>query len=92
MYFFLKQKAKYILTGEVLGQGSYGRVETCRNVSGGSGGDFAVKIIDKTGFYFRQRVLKEIETFYLCSGHENIIQVSIINYKVFITNCIIHYT
>ena len=76
-------QAKYVFTGEVLGQGSYGRVETCRS---GSGAEFAAKIVEKNGFYSRQRVLKEIETFYLCSGHENIIQVGS-KFYIWTPNC-----
>ena len=35
-----------------------------------------MKVIEKTGFaYARSRVLKEIETFYLCQGQANILQL-----------------
>jgi len=64
----------YTLTGETLGEGSYGRVETCKNVY--TGIEYAVKIIDKRpGLYNRSKVLKEIEIYHLCRGHQNIIQM-----------------
>ena len=41
-----------------------------------SGRAFAVKILEKTpGFFVRTKVLKEIETYHICRGHENIIQL-----------------
>jgi len=64
----------YTLTGEVLGEGSYGRVVTCQNVY--TGLEYAVKIIEKRpGLYNRSKVLKEIEIYHLCRGHRNIIQL-----------------
>merc|ERR1711892_998549 len=52
----------YKLTGEALGEGSYGRVETCKNVF--TGIEYAVKIIEKRpGSYNRAKVLKEIEIY-----------------------------
>jgi len=64
----------YKLTGEHLGEGSYGRVETCVNVF--TGLEYAVKIIEKTpGVFSRSKMLKEIEIFYLCRGQQNIIQL-----------------
>merc|ERR1711892_777143 len=64
----------YKLTGETLGEGSYGRVETCKNVF--TGIEYAVKIIEKRpGSYNRAKVLKEIEIFDLCRGQRNIIQL-----------------
>ena len=64
----------YTLTGETLGEGSYGKVETCKNVY--TGLEYAVKIIEKRpGIYNRSKVLKEIEIYHLCRGHQNIIQL-----------------
>jgi len=64
----------YTLTGETLGEGSYGKVETCKNVY--TGIEYAVKIIEKRpGLYNRGKVLKEIEIYHLCRGHRNIIQM-----------------
>merc|ERR1739844_253956 len=64
----------YKLTGEPLGEGSYGRVETCKNVF--TGIEYAVKIIEKIpGSYSRSKLLKEIEIYHLCKGQNNIIQL-----------------
>merc|ERR1711936_625373 len=64
----------YKLTGEPLGAGSYGRVETCKNVF--TGIEYAVKIIEKIpGSFSRCKVLKEIEIYHLCRGQRNIIQL-----------------
>merc|ERR1719431_1844172 len=64
----------YKLTGETLGEGSYGRVETCVNVF--TGLEYAVKIIENApGLFSRSKVLKEIEIYHLCRGQQNIIQL-----------------
>merc|ERR550519_2207306 len=64
----------YRLTGDVLGEGSYGRVCTCINIY--TQLEYAVKIIEKTpGLFSRSKVLKEIEIFHLCKGQPNIIQL-----------------
>jgi MAP kinase interacting serine/threonine kinase len=64
----------YKLTGETLGEGSYGKVETCLNIF--TELEFAVKIIEKRpGLYSRSKVLKEIEIYHMCRGHPNIIQL-----------------
>jgi len=64
----------YKLTGDILGEGSEGRVETCKNVF--TGIEYAVKIIEKRpGSYNRSKVLKEIEIYHLCRGQKNIIQL-----------------
>merc|ERR1719422_1533280 len=64
----------YKLTGETLGEGSYGRVETCKNVF--TSIEYAVKIIEKRpGSFNRTKVLKEIEIYHLCRGQKNIIQL-----------------
>jgi len=64
----------YKMTGETLGEGSYGRVETCVNVF--TGFQYAVKVIEKTpGLFSRSKVLKEVEIYHLCRGQQNIIQL-----------------
>ena len=63
----------YHLTGEVLGEGAYASVRTCRNVW--TDIEYAVKIIDKLPGHSRSRVFKEIEMFHHCHGHKNIIQL-----------------
>jgi len=64
----------YKLTGETLGEGSYGKVMTCVNIF--TGLEYAVKFIEKRpGFYSRSKVLKEIEIYHLCRGQQNIIQL-----------------
>merc|ERR1712213_47967 len=60
----------YKLTGQSLGEGSYGKVENCVNVF--TGIEYAVKIIEKVpGFFNRSKILKEIEIYHLCRGQEN---------------------
>jgi len=63
----------YRLTGEVLGEGAYASVQTCRNMF--TEVEYAFKIIDKVPGHSRARVFKEIELFHHCQGHENIIQL-----------------
>merc|ERR1712066_806176 len=64
----------YKLTGQSLGEGSYGKVETCVNVF--TSIEYAVKIIEKVpGHFSRSKILKEIEIYHLCRGQENIIQL-----------------
>lgn len=63
----------YKLKGEVLGQGAYASVETCVNTL--TDLEYAVKIIDKVPGHPRSRVFKEVETYYQCQGHPNIIQI-----------------
>jgi len=64
----------YKLPGEVLGEGSYGKVETCINIF--TGIEYAVKLIEKRpGLYSRSKVLKEIEIYHLCRGQPNIVQL-----------------
>lgn len=63
----------YQLTGELLGQGACAAVHTAVNRH--SGVEVAVKIIDKFPGYPRLHVFKEIDTFYHCRNHPNIIQL-----------------
>jgi MAP kinase interacting serine/threonine kinase len=64
----------YTSTGEILGEGSFGLVETYRNNL--SGKEYAVKVIGKTASKSRNKVLKEIEIFHHCQGHPNILQLN----------------
>ncbi len=63
----------YQFTGEMLGQGAYASVQTCRNVW--TDAEYAVKVIEKVPGHSRARVFKEIDTFYHCKGHKNIIHL-----------------
>jgi len=65
----------YNLKNDILGQGSCGRVESCVNVY--TQREYAVKIINKDSWAFnRQKMLKEIELYYLCQGaNDSIIQL-----------------
>merc|ERR1712228_651779 len=64
----------YKLTGETLGEGSYGKVQTCVNIT--TSMEYAVKTIEKKpGLYSRSKVMKEIEIYYICRGQNNIIQL-----------------
>ena len=53
----------YTLSGEVLGEGAYARVQTCVNIF--TGVEYAVKIIDKVPAHSRSRVFKVCKE--LCS-------------------------
>ncbi|XP_060529104.1 MAP kinase-interacting serine/threonine-protein kinase 1 [Cylas formicarius] len=64
----------YKLTGEVLGEGAYASVQTCVNLY--TDQEYAVKIIEKVPGHARARVFREVETFYYCQGHPNIIQLT----------------
>jgi MAP kinase interacting serine/threonine kinase len=63
----------YSLTGEVLGQGAYGKVWTCRNIY--TSQEYAVKIIDKFRHPNRERVFKEIEIYLHCRDCANILKI-----------------
>lgn len=63
----------YETTGESLGEGSFGQVTTYRNIN--TRQEFAVKVIKLSVTKSRHRVLKEIEIFHHCQGHENILQM-----------------
>lgn len=64
----------YQKIGDVLGEGSYGKVNTCVNIY--TGVEYAVKTIDKHSWAFsRSKIMKEIELYYLCQGHQSIIQL-----------------
>lgn len=63
----------YELTGEFLGEGAYASVRTCRKLT--TKKEYAVKMIDKGPGHSRSRVFREVEIFYHCQGHKNIIQL-----------------
>ena len=63
----------YSLTGEVLGQGAYGKVWTCKNIY--TCHEYAVKIIDKYRHPNRERVFKEIEIYLHCRDCVNILKI-----------------
>jgi len=63
----------YELTGEILGEGAYAKVQGCIHKE--TGQEYAVKTVIKHAGLSRARVFKEIEIFYHCQGHKNIIQL-----------------
>lgn len=63
----------YEFTGELLGEGAYASVRTCRNIA--TRKEYAVKVIDKEPGHSRARVFREVEIYYHCQGHKNIIQL-----------------
>ena len=63
----------YSMTGEVLGQGAYGKVWTCRNIY--TRAEYAVKIIDKARHPNRERVFKEIEIYLHCRDCSHILKI-----------------
>lgn len=63
----------YKPTGETLGEGAFGSVTTYRNVINDK--EYAVKVIDQTQGRSRTKVLKEVEIFHHCRGHDNILQL-----------------
>jgi len=63
----------YELTGEILGEGAYAKVQGCIHKE--TGKEYAVKTVIKYAGLSRARVFKEIEIFYHCQGHKNIIQL-----------------
>ncbi|RWS24570.1 MAP kinase-interacting serine/threonine-protein kinase 1-like protein, partial [Leptotrombidium deliense] len=63
----------YEFTGEILGKGAYAKVRECVNKATGKA--YAVKVIRKEPGHSRSRVFREVEIFYHCQGHKNIIQL-----------------
>lgn len=63
----------YIPTGELLGEGSFGSVQTYKSLA--MEREFAVKVVSKTSVKTRLKVLKEIEIFHYCQGSSNILQL-----------------
>ncbi|KAF7489832.1 hypothetical protein SSS_05340 [Sarcoptes scabiei] len=64
----------YYLSGEILGEGAYASVHECQSRENDHK-RYAVKVIDKgQRGHSRSRVFREIEIFFQCRGHQNIIQ------------------
>lgn len=64
----------YFLSGKVLGEGAYASVHECRSLENDQK-RYAVKVIEKgERGHSRSRVFREIEIFFQCRGHQNIIQ------------------
>jgi len=63
----------YELTGEILGEGAYAKVQGCIHKE--TGKEYAVKTVIKYAGLSRERVFKEIEILYHCQGHKNVIQL-----------------
>merc|ERR1712227_849277 len=64
----------YKLSGDILGEGSSGVVQSCKSVF--TGVEYAVKIIEKKpGTFVRRKLLKEIEIYHMCQGQKNITQL-----------------
>ncbi|XP_078054525.1 MAP kinase-interacting serine/threonine-protein kinase 2b [Mustelus asterias] len=63
----------YKLNGEMLGEGSFARVQTCGNLI--TNKEYAVKIIEKRPGHSRSRVFREVEMLYQCQGHRNILEL-----------------
>jgi len=63
----------YELTGQKLGEGAYASVQCCRNLQ--TRQEYAVKVIAQEPGLSRARVFREVEIFYNCQGHKNIIQL-----------------
>ncbi|GMT16847.1 hypothetical protein PFISCL1PPCAC_8144 [Pristionchus fissidentatus] len=64
----------YSMGTDSLGCGAYGSVRTCTQKS--TGVEMAVKVVDKhkTG-HSRHRILREVDTFRICAGQQNIVQL-----------------
>lgn len=63
----------YKLTDEVLGQGTYAKVQSCINLQ--TDIEYAVKVIEKCTGHSRSRVFREVETLYQCQGNKNILEL-----------------
>ncbi|XP_059840034.1 MAP kinase-interacting serine/threonine-protein kinase 1-like isoform X2 [Hypanus sabinus] len=63
----------YRLTDELLGEGTYAKVQGCVNLH--SGRECAVKVIEKKSDLSRSRVFREVETLYQCQGNQNILEL-----------------
>uniref|UniRef100_A0ACB8F4C4 MAP kinase-interacting serine/threonine-protein kinase 1 n=1 Tax=Sphaerodactylus townsendi TaxID=933632 RepID=A0ACB8F4C4_9SAUR len=58
----------YKLTAELLGEGSYAKVQGAVSLQNGK--EYAVKIIEKCTGHSRSRVFREVETLYQCQGNK----------------------
>nr|XP_034978404.1 MAP kinase-interacting serine/threonine-protein kinase 1 isoform X4 [Zootoca vivipara] len=63
----------YKLTAELLGEGSYAKVQGAVSLQNGK--EYAVKIIEKNAGHSRSRVFREVETLYQCQGNKNILEL-----------------
>ncbi|KAJ7332768.1 hypothetical protein JRQ81_014948 [Phrynocephalus forsythii] len=63
----------YKLTPELLGEGSYAKVQGAVSLQNGK--EYAVKIIEKNTGHSRSRVFREVETLYQCQGNRNILEL-----------------
>ncbi|XP_062920594.1 MAP kinase-interacting serine/threonine-protein kinase 1-like isoform X1 [Mobula hypostoma] len=63
----------YRLTDELLGEGTYAKVQGCVNLH--TGRECAVKVIEKKSDLSRSRVFREVETLYQCQGNQNILEL-----------------
>ncbi|KAM3841220.1 MAP kinase-interacting serine/threonine-protein kinase 1 isoform 1-T1 [Vipera latastei] len=63
----------YKLTAEMLGEGSYAKVQGALSLQ--TGKEYAVKIIEKNAGHSRSRVFREVETLYQCQGNKNILEL-----------------
>jgi len=63
----------YDMTEEVLGEGAYASVRKCRRKS--TGHEYAVKVVEKRTDLSLARVFREVDIFFHCQGHKNIIQL-----------------
>ncbi|XP_061488861.1 MAP kinase-interacting serine/threonine-protein kinase 1 isoform X2 [Rhineura floridana] len=63
----------YKLTAELLGEGSYAKVQGAVCLQNGK--EYAVKIIEKNAGHSRSRVFREVETLYQCQGNKNILEL-----------------
>jgi len=72
----MSQKIIQLLSFKPMSKLAFGTLYEKKLVFFIEGIELAVKMIDKTDLFVRRRVLKEIETFYVCRGQQNIIQVN----------------
>lgn len=64
----------YEMRDDHLGSGAYASVSTC--ISRSTGKEFAVKLVNKhEPGHTRSRILREVDVFKMCLGHQNIVQL-----------------
>ncbi|KAL7985108.1 hypothetical protein Chor_003678 [Crotalus horridus] len=72
-YYYYYLADLYQLTAEMLGEGSYAKVQGALSLQ--TGKEYAVKIIEKNAGHSRSRVFREVETLYQCQGNKNILEL-----------------